>query len=939
MGTIKPTLTLALVLAFLLSARVHAQCTEKLYLSGTGSDHTVDWEFFCTEGRNSGQWTTIAVPSNWELQGFGSYNYGHAKEAERGKESGLYKHYFEVPLSWKGKQVEIVFDGSMTDTEVRINGKQAGPVHQGSFYRFRHEISSLIEYGKNNLLEIRVDKHSADQSVNKAERDADFWIFGGIFRPVWLESKPEENIRRVAIDARADGTFRAQVYLTKIDKADELLVRVQSLEGARAGKNITARLHKGDPQVILEDYFEDINSWNPEQPNLYEAQFELRRGGKIIHRYTERFGFRTVEVRKRDGIYVNGVKIKIKGVNRHTFWPTTGRASSKARSIDDVLTIKSMNMNGVRMAHYPPDAHFLDACDSLGLFVLNELAGWHDAYDTEVGSRLVEEMIFRDVNHPSIILWNNGNEGGHNYELLPLFRQFDIQQREVIHPWLTFNGISTEHYRGYDYGMGTFWHGREITLPTEFLHGMYDGGHGSGLDDYWELIWKTPVAAGGFLWDFADQGVVRTDRDGELDTYHAKGADGILGPYHEKEGSYFAIREIWSPVQFEMRNLTPEFDGKLYLENRYLYTNLSACTFNWKLVKLPLPGHSTKEEEQKGSCTAPDLEPGQKGYISPELPPDWLTYDVFYLTVTDPHGRELYTWSWPVSLPAGIVKKMRMVPGATGKLTMSGSDSTVLIEAGMVQYHIGTNDGLLKKVITGKREIPFTNGPVLSAGKAFFRSLDAIVTEDSLMLTASFEEESRMKEFTWTFYPSGWLKLDIAYLPEAYDVPFHYMGVDFSYPETLVKGIRWMGKGPYRVWKNRTRGVELGIHQKAYNTTMTGIPSHSYPEFKGYHSNLYWAEIESVDQSFIVASASEDVFLRLFTPDQPDDIDPRLAPPFPSGDISFMQGIPAMGSKTNDSRNMGPSGRKNVYFDFGPYDHWSLRCKRMTLFFNFTIAE
>jgi hypothetical protein len=193
-----------------------------------------------------------------------------------------------------------------------------------------------------------------------------------------------------------------------------------------------------------------------------------------------------------------------------------------------------------------------------------------------------------------------------------------------------------------------------------------------------------------------------------------------------------------------------------------------------------------------------------------------------------------------------------------------------------------------------------------------------------------------MKEIVWTFYPSGWAKLNIAYLPEQYDVPFDYMGVTFSYPEDLVDGVQWMGHGPYRVWKNRMQGMELGVHQKDYNTTMTGIPPVVYPEFKGYHSNLYWAKIESKQQSFVVATASEDVFLRLYTPDQPEDYDKRLAPPFPAGDISFMHGISAMGSKTNDSWNMGPAGQKNQFFDFGPYDKWRIRCKTMELYFDFT---
>jgi beta-galactosidase/beta-glucuronidase len=149
----------------------------------------------------------------------------------------------------------------------------------------------------------------------------------------------------------------------------------------------------------------------------------LLQNGKAVHVVEKKIGFRTVEVKLRDGVYVNGTKVKFKGVNRHSFWPTSGRTTSKAVSLLDVQLMKDMNMNAVRMSHYPPDDHFLDTCDSLGLFVMDELAGWHGNYDTPTGTKRLEELMEHDENHPSVIFWINGNEGGHNYELDPIFPQ------------------------------------------------------------------------------------------------------------------------------------------------------------------------------------------------------------------------------------------------------------------------------------------------------------------------------------------------------------------------------------------------------------------------------------------------------------------------------------------------------------------------------------
>src|SRR5215216_860053 len=147
-----------LLFVLLSTNSLFSQQTEIQYLSGTGNDNTVNWEFFCTTGMNAGKWMTIPVPSCWELQGFGKYDYGFAKDDIRGKEKGLYKYSFTIPAAWKNKKINIVFEGSMTDTEVKINGKPAGAIHQGAFYRFKYEITDKLQFGTKNTLEATVSK-------------------------------------------------------------------------------------------------------------------------------------------------------------------------------------------------------------------------------------------------------------------------------------------------------------------------------------------------------------------------------------------------------------------------------------------------------------------------------------------------------------------------------------------------------------------------------------------------------------------------------------------------------------------------------------------------------------------------------------------------------------------------------------------------------------
>ena len=587
-------------------------------------------------------------------------------------------------------------------------------------------------------------------------------------------------------------------------------------------------------------------------------------------------------------------------------------------------------MNAVRMSHYPPDGHFLDACDSLGLFVMDELAGWHGMYDTPTGSKLLKEMMSQDVNHPSIVFWSNGNEGGHNLDLDHLFTENDIQKRPVIHPWQLFSGIETEHYREYDYGIGNYNHGHNIVMPTEFLHGMYDGGHGAGLEDYWEAMWRDPLAAGGFLWDFADEGVVRTDKNGEIDTDGNHGADGIVGPYHEKEGSYFAIKEIWSPIAFEKKEITSAFDGTLSIENRFSYTNINQCTFKWKVVKFANISNTVTTSSKTGGLPAPDVKPTEKGNLKINLPADWSHFDALYVSAFDPYGSEIFTWSFPIARPAKIAGSIVGKVGA-GDVTIIESDSSYRVTSNGNHFSFNRNTGLLEQVQQQSEDIPFNNGPVLQEGVNNFKSFTHRFDGKNLVIASTFDRKNSYNTLEWTIYPSGWIKMQVRYFPAAYFTTL--VGVNFSYPEANVKGLLYLGKGPYRVWKNRMKGNTLGVWNKTYNSTATGEPPFVYPEFKGYHANMYWAKLLTTGKPVTVVTEDEDVFLRLFTPKVSDDPYHNLDPIFPSGDISFMQGISGIGTKTQKSETTGPMGMKNIFYD---YEKDLARAKVLTLYFDFS---
>jgi hypothetical protein len=909
-----------------------SQNKEVKYLSGTDNENTVAWDFFCTGGRNSNKWTKIQVPSHWEQQGFGTYNYGrdyktYGKNFRFADEQGLYKHSFTVPLNWKGKRIFLVFEGSMTDTEVKINGKPAGAKHQGAFYRFRYDITDKIIIGKTNQLEATVSKMSSDESVNNAERLADYWIFGGIFRPVYLEAVPQDFIDRVSIDAKASGEFNMNVFLGEKKAGQSLFAEITDNKGKVVG---SASAAANDTVVKLTTTIKQPLLWTAETPHLYKATVYLRQGTKNLYNTAQKFGFRTIEIRKQDGIYLNGVKIKMKGVNRHVWWPETGRCVNPRIDLMDVKLIKEMNMNAVRCSHYPPDQSFLNICDSLGLYVLDELAGWQKAYSTKAGAPLVKEMVTRDANHPSIIFWSNGNEGGHNKELDDDYAMYDLSNRPVIHahhrPGNAFNGIDCNHYEDY-YSTQKILADTNIYMVTEFLHAQDDGGAGAALNEFWELHWREKKGAGGFIWDLADEGVVRTDLNNIIDVNGVNAPDGIVGPHREKEGSFNAIREIYSPVKIFMKTLPAGFDGTIPLENRFHFTNLNQCKFYWALVNFRKPADifTGYDVMKNGEAASPPVAPnGEKGDLRISLPAEWKTYDALVLSAFDPGKNLLYKWTWNVKskgeLLTGIVVKQD-----TAAVSSVETDSTVVLKGGQVSITLNKATGQLAGVRNSMSDpLSFGKGPILVSGAASVTGLK--VYKEGNLPVAEVSYGGDMKYAKWKIYPSGWVSLEYAY---ELNGTYPFAGISFNYPENFVLGAKWLGKGPYRVWKNRLQGVTDNVWKSAYNNTQAGSSPWIFPEFKGYFADITWMELNTVEGKFTVASPDTNLYVRLFDFYALSGVKPH--PDLPPGNLSFLDAIPAIGTKlalniSPNASQLGPQSepnkisgtiRRTLYFYFG----------------------
>jgi hypothetical protein len=946
----------AALLVLLLASTGRAAETKTQYLSGLGKDDPVQWQFMCDNGRNANEWSTIGVPSNWELQGFGIYTYGRVTpKGGWPRVHCIYRRSFTTSAAWRDKAVFIHFEGVMTDTRATINGQSAGPLHQGGYYAFKYDITSLLKpAGQSNEIQVDVDDDSMNDSVNHAERRGDFWNYGGIFRPVYLEAVPKTFVDHIAINATAQGVLDVDVALSDLRAAAggrstaSVQMRVLDLQGKPVGDPVTVKNVALNQEVHLAGKIANPRLWTAETPNLYQLEVRLKLGDTVMHTVHQRFGFRTVEVRPGQGLFVNGSRVFLKGVDRHSFWPDSGRTLSEQISKDDINVIKDLNGNAVRSSHYPPDRHFLDACDELGLYVLDELAGWQAHYDTDIGKKLVKEMVEHDVNHPSILFWDNGNEGGFNLDLDGDYAKYDPQKRTVLHPWAAYPpGIAdTKHYPTYE-GLQQKLAEDPVLLPTEMLHGLYDGGAGAGLQDYWDAILKSKAGGGGFIWSFVDEDVKRVDKGGILDSQGNFAPDGIVGPYREREASFYTVKQLWSPIVVT----PPEGGSHAYtVTNRYAFHNADGCTYEWQTIAFRKPNDVESgsvvlaSRVDHGHSLAPGATASWDGW-GPPTPAsghsETKTVDATRLIIRDSTGRVIQTYVWPVEdLGRRLDAIERFAGGA--KLTATETSDTLTASAGNLSLQISETTGLLVSVSREGRSYSLANGPrVVAMGprsapmrrhtpplplapppavapESKLTSLNHEVDGNDLVISAAFD--GPMKSVIYRLKPNGWLSIDYVY---AITGPQEYFGIGFDYPEADVRAMRYLGEGPAPVYQNRLAGGTLDVWNRHYNNTMVGDPDDlkpgehfDYPIFKGFYSGVRWLELNTSEGPIIAMidqHGDAPRYVQLFTPKTPpSNLLGQVAVPFPTAGVSLLDGIPAIGNKFGSPQSMGPMGQPAI---------------------------
>jgi len=457
-----------------------------------------------------------------------------------------------------------------------------------------------------------------------------------------------------------------------------------------------------------------------------------------------------------------------------------------------------------------------------------------------------------------------------------------------------------------------------------------------------------------------DEGIVRTDLNGFIDVNRVNAPDGVVGPHREKEGSFYAIREIYCPGKISLKKLPEQFDGTVPVENRYHFTNLKDCRFEWQLVSFSTvtDRQAVHNVQKSGIAKSPDVQPLEFGTLNLELPADYKKYDALYLKVFDRSGDEIYCYSWEIGenlrhvsqlvkmdiseqekqqrekLKAAGIEADNILPieqqsadlsKEKGVSELTENDSLYTLKASGIAVTFSKKDGKIRKVTNDLGlPLPFGNGPVLVSGNAKLESIQPVKGNKSYSLEMTYSGD--MKKVTWTMFSSGWLAMDYEYQVSGEQM---FAGISFDFPESDVIGAKWLGKGPEHVWKNRTAGGVLDVYQRMYNNKLPADNTWGLPQFKGYFPEVSWMEFNTVDGKFTVVAQEDDLFVRLFN--FYGISGPKNYPVLPVGDISFLDAIPPVGTKlamgiSNDTWNLGPMGELNkmdksvnrtLYFYFG----------------------
>ena len=855
-------------------------------------------------------WDTIPVPANWQLHGYGYPIYTNVRypwgepdppRVPHGfNPVGSYRRNFDVPDDWDGRQVFLHFGGVSSAFYLWVNGHEVG-YSQGSRTPAEFDITEHLVPG-DNVVALEVYRYS-DGSYLECQ---DFWRISGIFRDVFLYSWDQLHIRDFEVSTELDDGYEdavlgieawvrnqgdgARAFTIEAQLYDEwnqpVLDALTASTTAGAGEEITVRL---DRPVT------DPPKWSAEQPSLFRLVLSLiDDGGEVVQTVSTNVGFRRVEIRGGQ-LLVNGVPVLLKGTNRHEHDPDTAHVMSTEGMIRDILLMKRHNINAVRTSHYPDVPEWYELTDRFGLYVIDEanIESHGIGYDPDktLGNKpewgkahmdRTKSMVERDKNHPSIIIWSLGNEAGDGVNFTATSSW--IRERDPSRP---------VHYERAELGPNTDifcpmyaripqiveyaeTHDDRPLIMCEYSHAM--GNSNGNLLDYWKAILEHERLQGGFIWDWADQGLRQPvpGRPGEF--YLAFGGDfeppgvynddnflmnGLVSADRVPHPGLLEVKKAYEYITVKPVDLSA---GQLEISNGYGFISLASFDGHWEVW-------GDDQVIATGSLPPLDIGPSASEVVTvpiPEVDPKpgveyWLDV-TFRLAGDTPWADRGHEVAWaqfalPVQAAAGRAPSASMPP-----LEVVDDGDRITVSGGGFVAQFDPSTGTLSSLMAGGRELihagprpnfwraptdndrgnnlPERCAPWKAASygwtvtEATVEIIDASLVEISF--EGSFPEGIANGTVAYSVSGSGDIVVEQSVTPLADELPeLPRFGMQLVVPGGL-ETVTWYGRGSHESYWDRKASARVGVYS---GTVDEQFVDYSEPQENGNKTDVRWVSL------------------------------------------------------------------------------------------------
>ena len=831
---------------------------------------------FYREDYDVSQWGKITVPGNWQTQGYGTpiyinINYPFVRNRpsvtseppkdwtayENRNPVGSYVTFFNVTKEMLSKNLILHFGGVHSAFYLWINGQKVG-YSQNSMSPAEFDVTKYLRAGKNRLA-VEVYRWSDGSYLE----DQDMWRLSGIFRPVQLWVRPLVHISDYHVTAEPNSDYskasiraRIQVCNTgnKTAKKLKAIIHIGENHGDRHSvirsqnslltEEPVPMILSGDTTTIeLTCTIEKPLLWSAENPNLYPFSLELEDNkGNTIESFEYHFGVKKVEV-VGEVFKINGKNVKLRGVNRHDHHPKTGRYVDDATYEEDIRLMKQANINFLRTSHYPDREYLYELCDRWGIYVMDEAN--HETHGYGYANQVMgedlsfqkahvdraEALVKRDFNHPSIILWSLGNEGGVGPNIEAMYnkvRELDATRPPFYDSDRRYSAIWDDSYL---YPDDLRKNAQQVTdkpfMMREYAHAM--GNSCGNLQEYWDVIYADSSICGAAIWDWVDQGL-------EKDGYYAYGGDfgdkpndgpfcinGLIGPDRKPHPHYYEVQYVYQPLQF-----VRDADGTIRLINRDCFTDPS----EYEIIRDTIE-YDDETVLNVYARLRHDTPWAPKGFVVAREQ-FVLQPSQFFLAFA---GRDTVA----EETDEGFV-----APTENGSITISKTGAlTSWIVNGKEMLQAPLEPYFWKPENDNQSAAHFAERTAVWKDAADKRTIKSIRVEGRQVIAEMSLPVGADLTLTYDLKTDGRIMVDMDYRPTATNIPLMpKFGMRMRLPADFTQ-IKYYGRGPWENYPDRKRSAFLGEYEMPLSEYET---EYIHPQDNGNRCDIRWFEMASPHQ-------------------------------------------------------------------------------------------